>query len=131
VGPRARLDSVEKKKISCFNWESNDSSVARPTAPYRMRYPDSLGALTEEKVVKILKTVILISILYLNEVSQNYQQKTMKTDFWNDQITQRAMVLFKILLKQDTVTFFHILTYSLFTVILPFQHYKSIHLKKC
>jgi hypothetical protein len=54
VGPTAGLGTVEKKKISCFSWESNDSLAAQLIASYRMRYLGSLGALTEEKLAKIL-----------------------------------------------------------------------------
>jgi hypothetical protein len=52
VGPTAGLDTVEKKKISCVSWESNDSWAAQLVVPYCMRDLGSFGALTEEKLFK-------------------------------------------------------------------------------
>jgi hypothetical protein len=41
VGPRAGLDAVEKRKISCPCQESNTGPLARSPSLYRLRYADS------------------------------------------------------------------------------------------
>jgi hypothetical protein len=38
-GPRAGLDTVEKRKTSCLYKESNPGRPARKPSPYWLRYP--------------------------------------------------------------------------------------------